>query len=590
MNILGITLGHDTSFSLVSDGKVLGVTEAERWFRQKRYKLHALSLQAGRKASGFQYVDVAELESFLGVVAKAWGTRYDALAVQNQGRGEEYRNLQTLLKRAGFTFDAAYQINHHLSHAALAFYTSPFEEAVVFSYDGEGNDGQTIVFQAGSGGLEYVERSRLKFGQSYSNVGHIVGIKPDITGTTSGKLMGLVAYGTLREDWLPYARKYVQEYQKLATRIADGLNQYGKGHRINSIGLEEIPELRPFLVDGSQLAGSPLKKLARMITASDHDPGAEMRLPGPEDRSAQDLAHTVQVAWTEEVLALLKPHCGRSDNLCVSGGCALNGITNYEIQRRELFRETHFVPNPTDCGLSAGAALWVHYQSTRQKFRGYGSYFSPYLGPEAFDRAELPTFKRAYPNRELRPGEAPRILARLLWAGRIVGVIRGGYEVGPRALGNRSILCNPLNREMREVINRKVKHREWYRPFAPVVTEEDAPRYFTNVHEIPYMSVICYTRPEWADRLPSVTHVDGTARVQTVRRDQHAFLYETLREFEKLAGVPVLLNTSFNPRGEPILNFCAVGLSMLDTTDLDLVLIEDTLFSRSGRERLLDTL
>src|SRR5262249_31044271 len=149
---------------------------------------------------------------------------------------------------------------------------------------------------------------------------------------------------------------------------------------------------------------------------------------------------------------------------------------------------------------------------------------------------------------------------------RIVGVIRGAYEVGPRALGNRSIFCNPLHPEMRELLNDKVKHREWYRPFAPVATAEDADRYFTNVDEIPYMSVICYTRNEWRDRLPAVTHVDGSTRLQTIRRDQNAFVYDALREFERLAGVPIMLNTSFNPGGEPILNFLHVGLQMLDET------------------------
>ncbi|MBI1964193.1 MAG: hypothetical protein HYS37_12565 [Candidatus Rokubacteria bacterium] len=584
MNVLGITLGHDTSFALVADGRVAGVMEAERWFRQKRYKLHALNLRPGRQPSGYQHVDLDELRLFLGFVGKAWGTAYDALAVQNQGRAGEFKHLLALLDEAGFRFGSTHQVNHHLSHAALAFYTSPFEEAAVLSYDGEGNDGQTLVFRAGPAGLEYVERNRIRFGQSYNNAGYICGIKPDVSGTTSGKLMGLVAYGEVRGDWLPQARRYVREYQKLASRVTEGLNEYGRGHRINPVALAEIPELQKFLAKD---AADSLWERARQLLA-DRPPVPELRLPGPEDRTAQDLAATVQAAWTEEVLALLEPHRGLSRNLCVTGGCALNGITNHEIQRRALFAGTHFVPNPTDCGLSAGAALQVYHRLSGRHFHGHEGYFSPYLGPEAFDRGELPAFRRAYPHRELAAGEAPGVLARLIHADRIVGVIRGPYEVGPRALGHRSILCNPLNREMREIINRKVKHREWYRPFAPVVTAEGAPRYFTNAQDIPYMSVICHTRPEWADRLPAVTHADGSARVQTVTRAQDAFLHDTLEAFEALAGVPIVLNTSFNPRGEPILNFCAVGLQMLETTELDLVLVDDTLFCRVGKEHLLD--
>jgi carbamoyltransferase len=149
-------------------------------------------------------------------------------------------------------------------------------------------------------------------------------------------------------------------------------------------------------------------------------------------------------------------------------------------------------------------------------------------------------------------------------------------------------LCNPLNPNIRDILNDKVKHREWYRPFAPVTTAEDAHKYFTNISDIPYMSVICYTRSEYADSLPAITHVDGSARLQTIRREHNSFLWDTLKQFERLSSLPIMLNTSFNPGGEPILNFCAVGLEMLNNTELDLVLIDNILFCRSGKEYLLD--
>jgi carbamoyltransferase len=155
-------------------------------------------------------------------------------------------------------------------------------------------------------------------------------------------------------------------------------------------------------------------------------------------------------------------------------------------------------------------------------------------------------------------------------------------------LGNRSIFCNPLNRNMKDILNSKVKHREWYRPFAPLVTAEHAVKYFTSVDDIPYMSVICYTQKEYRDALPSITHVDGSARLQTIRKEQNIFIYDFLKEFEKLSGFPIVLNTSFNPRGEPILNYCHVALEMLDKTDLDLVLIEDVFFCKKGKERILE--
>lgn len=585
MRILGVTLGHDTSFALVEDGVLKAVIEAERFFRQKRYKLSCINLEPGKQISGYQYVDVEELRTFLGQISADWGSDYDAVAVQNQGRKDEYENFKTLLNQTGFHYQKIEQVDHHLAHAALAFYTSPFDEALVLSYDGLGNDGYTIVFRAdGSKGIEYVERNDVQYGRNYSNLGYIIGINPEICGTTSGKVMGLTAYGDMREDWLPYARRYVREYRKLPGREVEGLNTFGKGHRINSIGLDEIPDLAEFVRPAEKVESvGALRKLSALFSSTSR----ELRLQGVEDKNGQSLARTVQSAWSNEVLELLKKHSGISRNICIVGGCALNGITNYAVQESGMFEKCHFVPNPSDCGLSSGAALYVYHSASGNSFSGYEQYLTPYLGSEAFDLDELPALKKVYPNVTVDEADLPRRLAALLARDLIIGVVRGKYEIGPRALGNRSILCNPINRNMKDIINSKVKHREWYRPFAPVVTAEDSSKYFTNSDDIPYMSVICYTRPEYREVLPSITHVDGSARVQTVRRDQNQYLYDTLKEFEKQTGYPILLNTSFNPKGEPILNYCKVGVEMLDSTQMDMVLIGNTFFTKKGREDLL---
>ena len=587
MNVLGISLGHDTNFALVEDRKLVAAVEAERFFRQKRYKLHCLSLEPGRKPSGFQYVAVEELERFLADLKNRWGHSFDHVAVQNQGRTKEFENIVVLLGRLGFEYGSISHVDHHLSHAALGFYTSPYTEALVFSYDGFGNDGNTVLFRgSGDGGLKYLARDETRFGQSYNNLGYITDVRPEVCGTGAGKTMGLAAYGRVREDWLPFARRYVREYRKIPPFPFDGIAPFGEAHRINSVALDEIPDLTPYVAETvPEAAASVAGRIRRFVSRT---PAAmELQLPGVESPLSHDLVATVQAAWTERALAILERHRQVSRNLCVVGGCALNGITNDAIERSGLFESVHFVPSPTDCGLAGGAALLAAWRQHGRAFEGFGEYLSPYLGLEPYDIGDLPRLKRDHPHRDLAPAEVADVIARLLWQDRLVGVIRGRYEVGPRALGNRSILCNPLNPDMRDILNRKVKHREWYRPFAPVATKEDAGRYFTNVADIPYMSVICRTRPEHVDRLPSVTHVDGSARLQTVSRDQNAFLYDTLKSFERLSGVPVLLNTSFNPKGEPILNYCAVGLSMLEGTDLDSVLIEDTLFCKLGRDPAL---
>ncbi len=587
MKILGISLGHDSNFSLVVDGRLTHIMEAERYFRQKRYKLSAEHLEAGKFPSTYQYTDIEDLKLFLSVIKKEWGSSFDTVAVQNQGRKDEFENLKIILRETGITYTEIHQINHHLSHAALSYFTSPFSESLILSYDGIGNDGRTVFFQGYGNKLEYTKNIPIAFGQSYNNMGYIVGIKPEIEGTTSGKVMGLTSYGTVQENWLPYVRNYVLHYQKLPNLKIEGLNTYGKASQIYSLYLEEIPELKKYLVPKKELPTdwkSKLKILFGLLSKY------ELRLPGPKDKDSQNLAATVQHVWTEEVLRLIKENQNGHKNLCVVGGCALNGTTNYVIEKSGLFEHVHFIPNPSDCGLSGGAALYAYYALKNHEFTGSKEFFSPYLGSEPYDFSKLDELKQKYPHKELPAEQIPSAMAKLIAQDLILGYIASGYEVGPRALGHRSILCNPLNPNMREILNDKVKHREWFRPFAPIVTEEDSQKYFTNTAPVPYMSVICFTREEFRSKLPSITHVDGSARIQTVNPQQNPFIHSLLKEFEKLKGMPIILNTSYNPAGEPILNFCEVGLSMLDQTDMDLVIIDNVIFSSHAKKHLLQTL
>ena len=552
MKILGISLGHDTNFCLVEDGKVIEVIEAERFFRQKRYKLHCISMEESAQPSGFQHTKISELKLFLKNIILKWGSQYDYIAVQNQKREEEFNNLKFLMNE--FSYKEIINLNHHLCHAAGSFFTSPFKESIILSYDGSGNDGNTVVFRAKGSKIDYLTSYPVKFGSSYNNLGYICNINPDISGTSSGKTMGLTSYGKVVDEWLPTFEKHILTYNKKPAKQGGEINPYGKCHTINWDHISTIEEIKKFInEDGSS---------SLSIT----------------DEITQDICKTMQAAWAKCVLRLINQYSDLSENLCVTGGCALNGIANYQLQKEEIFNNYHFVPNPTDCGLSIGAALYVYYEKSNVEFSGNKEYFSPYLGEEIYDKNKLPELKKNYKNISYKEDLITEKLADLICKDKIVGVIRGRYEIGPRALGNRSILCNSQNKEMRDILNHKVKHREWYRPFAPVCTAEDASKYFTNDSEIPYMSVICYTKDEYKAQLPSITHVDDSCRLQTVTQHQHNFLYEVLKHIEKQNNYPIVLNTSFNPAGEPIVNYYKAALEMLKATDLDYVLIEDTFF------------
>ena len=553
MKILGISLGHDAHICVVEDAQLKFVLEPERLFRQKHHKLHALHLHENNYSNGFQECNVKDLKQTLEEVTSRYGFEYDYIAVQNQQRQPEFKNLNKLLKELGFKFKGIENFNHHLSHAGGSYFTSPFKESLILSFDGAGNDGNSIILQGRGNKIEYLERTHIKFGNSYNNLGFIGNIGADISGCTAGKTMGITSYGKVVKAWVPLMKKHILNYAKAPRKPVQGLSSFGSNHSIQWAHLNQIKEIQPY-IDGEN------SKLT------------------VKDELYHNFAKTFQHAWSELVVDFVKKHASVSKNLCVVGGCALNGITNYILEECGLFDQVHFIPNPSDCGLAIGAALLSHYKNSQQEFSGAVSYLSPYLGPEAYDKKNLETLKSQYKHKELDPTETPKVLANLICDNKIIGNIRGKSEIGPRALGNRSILCNSQNKEMRDILNHKVKNREWFRPFAPVCIAEKANKYFTNAREIPYMSVICYTKEEYRDLLPSITHVDGSSRLQTVKEDQHPFLYKTLENIEKINGAPICLNTSFNPGGEPILNYYHVGLQMLKDTDLDYVLIEDTLF------------
>lgn len=432
---------------------------------------------------------------------------------------------------------------HHVCHANSTFYQSPFDKAIIISFDG-GGDGQFFNFYVANsrkeGPIEVFNRSDIDLGFAYMIFGdYIQEIKKETSLSDgnlvySGKLMGLCGYGKVKQEWMEPMKKFYLSKP-------DGLNYKEK----LKILWEDI-------------------KLE--VTERSGDSG------GIRGQTAYDIAATSQKVFENIFFEIVTDTINKYPDypICVTGGCALNVLLNTEIKKK-FNRNMYVAPNSNDCGISVGSLLY--YLKPEKPVNLMYSGLDP-LDEDAFFHYFYPESSRLkiYPMTDL-----PSKLAQ----GKIIGVIRNGAEHGPRALGNRSILCNPAIPKMKDILNEKVKHREWYRPFAPVVRFEDGNKYFDILEESKYMSFAFDVKSEWREKLSSITHVDGTARVQTLRKEDNSWLYDLISDFEKISGHGVLLNTSFNVNGMPILSTVKEAFQVLMNTQLDGIVVQNTFIMKN---------
>ena len=430
-------------------------------------------------------------------------------------------------------------VDHHVAHAAAAFYASPFETALVVSYDGGGNDGTFRSFiGTRPGGVSPVDDGlRLNLGIPYRALAHPIREirKPDDgkERSNAGKVMGLVAYGQVRPEWTtPLGQFYID---------CSAVDSFAGMYRWVVSRLEGLGQALGLTLSRDALAGA----------------------------DAHDLACTGQHVFEGIVLDAVLPLVERYRlPVCLTGGCALNVILNQRLA--DMLEVPIFVPpNPNDCGLAQGALLL----QSRPALPATVTYSGPAI--EGIEHlGALVAQHRAV-------AATPNEVARRLQAGHVVAVMRGQSEHGPRALGHRSILCDPSVPGMKDRLNERVKFREPFRPYAPVVRSDDLHTYFQNArHDLSYMSFNPTIRPEWRQALAAAAHVDDTARVQTVTAAQNSWLYATLGEFARLRGFGALVNTSFNAKGRPMVTHVDDAMNLLRTTDLDALVIDDWLFSQ----------
>ena len=567
MYVLGLTTLGDSAATLIKDGEIVAAAEEERFSRVKHHSgFPYQAVQYCLEEAGVTVADVAHVALYW----KPWVLRHKAMQALKSGIisrdmfkarvdrgvtqvGESYlgmfrhpRRIRQHFWPSGFRF---HYLEHHQCHAASAFFVSPFERAAILTMDGTGED-TTTLFSLGEGTrIKPLKRIKLphSLGQFYSAVTNFLGF--DMFGGDEWKVMGLAAYGE------------PEFYDFFSRRVLSTNGNYD--FHLN------IRVLDHHLAKRYQFSDEIVKSLG------------PPRRPGEEiSPRHQNIAASAQRVLEDTVLRLLEGlyKQTREENLCLAGGCAFNSVMDGRIMTETPFKRFFVQPAAGDAGCSLGAALLVHHQKLGhpRRFRMEHAYYGPSFTSEQCAAA----LREAGLKFETLADEEmlPRV-ARMIADGAIVGWFQGRMELGPRALGNRSFLADPRRADMREVLNEKVKLREWFRPLAPSMHAEAARGLFGRPHYDPFMITVLAVAEEWRAEIPAVVHVDGTARPQTVRRDVNPRYWALIDEFAKLTGVPLLLNTSFNIQ-EPIVCRPEDAVRTFRGASFDALVLEDHLVLR----------
>ena len=453
-----------------------------------------------------------------------------------------------------FKFKQQIAADHHVAHAAAAFYQSPFDKSLAISFDG-GGDGSYFNFYEcdRNTGIKLIDRLPNDLGFPYMLLAdYLDDIKRDSLSignlVYAGKLMGLCSYGKVNEEWLPH---FIEYYSKF---VYSGDSYIG----------------------GLELRHKAVTELMQGIGLLD---GFDMETTRFSGQVAWDIAATTQRAFEDFFLELARPWIEKYKHLplSISGGCGLNVLLNARLL--ELKGGNVFVPpNTSDCGISVGGILWHIAPKYPVDLT--------YSGLPVMDAREFSTYIQDQHKYTVFENVSVPELAEFIADNNIVGIIQGNSEHGSRALGNRSIICNPSG-NMKDTLNNKVKHREWYRPFAPITRLEDANKYFHYDYNVEsrHMTFVANVREEYKETLPAITHHDGSARLQTITRLQNELIYDLITEFEKHTGHGVILNTSFNVNGKPILTRLSDAFEILDKSEMEAIYYNGCLILKKKDQR-----
>ena len=538
---------HDAAACIVVDGQVKAAAEEERFTGLKHdYSFPVNAIEFCLKDTGLTIKDINEVNWYEQPEVKADRVLkifnkhpFRTFLLKKKFKQDQKKNdPEKLLNDLGYTGVINY-VPHHLSHAAFSFYTSPFKEADILVVDGVG-EWDTVTFWKGSEDglmLKHNYKFPNSLGMFYSTMTAFLGFKPN---EGEYKVMGLAPYGN--------PAKF---YNKLSKTINE------KGFRVNQKYFTwEYSDKVMFNSNLSKLLGLP-PRLSEEPFTQDH----------------KDLAAATQAVYEYYFLKFVEKssYIGSNKNLCLGGGCAYNGVANNKAYK---FYSNIFIPYaPSDAGSAIGACLFNYKGPKRTNT-------SPYLG-NRYDSDYCLDIIKSYREKinfvEFDRETLSKRVAKLLQAGMIVAWFQGRMEFGARALGNRSILASPFDPKMRDKLNYVIKKREGFRPFAPSVIKEDVSKYFMVKDDIPYMNQVVKVKRGSKDLFPAATHIDETARVQSVDKSQNEHYYLLLEEFKKLTGHAVLLNTSFNLKDETITYSPDQAINRFLNSDIDYLVLENYL-------------
>ena len=585
MNILGINAFHgDASVALVRDGQLAGAMEEERLNRRKHCAgfpalvAKAVLEQAGVAPGELDHVAVSRdpkanlHKKILFAVQKR--PSFTKLVKDRLANVAKVRSVDDALASAlGVERKALrakfHAVEHHKSHISSAFFVSPFEEAACLSIDGFGDFVSTMRGVGRDRKLEILDRVEFPHsaGLFYTAITQFIGFHRY---GEEWKMMGLAPYGK---------PLYVDKLRQVIRPIANGHFELALDYfRHHTDGVEMTWD------DGSPHMGLVFSPKLGELLGPARDP------EDPEFFGKwADVAHSAQVVYEEiffHVLEDLQRRTGLT-KLALAGGCALNSVANGKIFEKTKFRELYAQPAAGDDGTAIGAAFYVEHAVLdrprefvmRDAYTGVG--FEDREIEAAIEKARGNGWEAGIDVRRLDDGELYRQVAAAAAGGKVVGWFQGRMEFGPRALGNRSIVADPRRADMKDILNKRIKHRETYRPFAPSVLEEKAAQIFERSEPSPFMMLVYKVREEQRTRIPAVTHVDDTGRLQTVSAATNPRYHALISEFERQTGVPLMLNTSFNEH-EPIVATPGEALACYLKTRMDVLALGNWVLTRPG--------